>query len=292
MEESLAVIAIDPEDGRLAADRIVWGSDRQGLLGFGERLPISALAAGRHRLTVRAADRWHRNGFQRIEIETFDYTGATSPAGLIADLRHALGSLDAETYADLLAPGFRFLFCPADRSTEPAIPLQWDRDEEVACARALLDRSADNHLTIDWRVGSIQRVLLGGRQRAKVEIEAIDIEASGGTWNGPITVRDAKARLLFGKPEGGQTWRVEQWQDLGGGTATSQGLLRFAVRGAGGRPRGGPGETGQITTGRSAPGPSSSGRRGPRSRRCRDGSAAWRPHGPRRYPPPASSPDP
>ncbi|MBM3847963.1 MAG: hypothetical protein FJ405_16965, partial [Verrucomicrobia bacterium] len=52
------VEAEDLEDGQLSGESIVWSSDLQGQLGFGERISLlsSGLQEGRHRISVEAVD--------------------------------------------------------------------------------------------------------------------------------------------------------------------------------------------------------------------------------------------
>ena len=48
--------AIDLEDGRLADEALQWTSDRQGNLGTGPSIPLSALEPGLHTITLQTQD--------------------------------------------------------------------------------------------------------------------------------------------------------------------------------------------------------------------------------------------
>jgi hypothetical protein len=226
--DSLRVVAIDPEDGLLDGTQITWFSSIQGLVGFGTRVPVAALTAGLHRLRVRASDRWLRNSSEETVLDIFDYSGGATPEGLIDDLRYALGSRDWETYERLLAADFLFLFCLSDRSIDPSIPIVWHREEEVGFIRRLLADPVPGRLSVSWDVGSIQPADLHGRSFVKVELERIDIILSRESAES-VEVIGGRARVLLTREEGGDHWRVEQWQDLGGETETSQGLLRMMI---------------------------------------------------------------
>ncbi|MGH8927133.1 MAG: hypothetical protein ACRDWH_02185, partial [Acidimicrobiia bacterium] len=48
--------ALDPEDGVLDRERLVWTSDRDGSLGGGDRLTLADLSEGTHRISLTATD--------------------------------------------------------------------------------------------------------------------------------------------------------------------------------------------------------------------------------------------
>lgn len=47
---------LDTDEGPLAADRLVWTSDRDGFLGEGDELAVTTLSPGRHMITLTATD--------------------------------------------------------------------------------------------------------------------------------------------------------------------------------------------------------------------------------------------
>jgi len=52
----LVGFASDPEDGPLNPSRLTWASDRDGVLGAGDRLHLTALSPGEHLITLSATD--------------------------------------------------------------------------------------------------------------------------------------------------------------------------------------------------------------------------------------------
>jgi hypothetical protein len=60
--------AFDAEDGPLAGKRLAWSSDLDGPLGAGESLAVQSLSAGRHLLTLSAADSDGMTGFATAEV--------------------------------------------------------------------------------------------------------------------------------------------------------------------------------------------------------------------------------
>jgi hypothetical protein len=49
-------IAYDPEDGLLPESKLVWTSDRDGLIDKGSRLNLKSLSSGTHTITLTVTD--------------------------------------------------------------------------------------------------------------------------------------------------------------------------------------------------------------------------------------------
>jgi hypothetical protein len=226
--DSLRAGAVDPEEGFLPGASLAWTSDAQGRLGAGGAIPADCLADGAHRLRAVAKDRWLRTGGAEVEIEAFSYGDGSTPEGTLEDARHAWLAADPERYALRLSPAFRFLFCPADRETDPAIPAAWGREEEVLFFCELVRRPGSIE-RVAWSIGSIQETIIGGRRIAKAEIEGIAIRAIPAEGE-TLEVAGGRACVYLGRVAPGDPWTIEQWRDRGGETAHTQGGLRVAVR--------------------------------------------------------------
>ena len=227
--DSLFAEAIDPEDGRLPGDALVWISSLQGFLGQGDRMPLSALLRGRHDLRVRAADRWLRNGWAERVLEVFEYQGGSTSAGTMTDLRYALIAHDPGIYAESLAPSFRFLFCLSDRLSDPEVPARWGYAEEAAFARSILQGSRCNLLDADWTVASLKPAVLDERTWMKAELCGIKVRIAVDGID-TLTVVNGSARVYLSRATDEDRWRVEQWHDLGSDAGLSQGRLRMVMR--------------------------------------------------------------
>ncbi len=224
--DSLRVEAIDPEEGRLPGNSIEWFSDRQGFLGVGGALPTEALLAGNHAIGARARDRWGRAASAERRLVAFDYGDGNTAEGTIEDLRHAWLAGDFGRYADLLADGFRFVFCPADRREDPEMPVAWERAEEERFARSLREKPGIAVARFEWERPVIREVRLPGGDWSQAEITGLEFDLAIG---GPDTlrVRQGRARVWLRRGADGEPWRVEQWSDLGAGASQSLGLLRI-----------------------------------------------------------------
>ncbi len=87
-----AVAAIDPEDGALSDDRIVWDSSLDGFLGNGVETLLTRLSVGMHTLTVSATDSDGMMGSDSVTIEVRSRNACDrSPIATKADVG-ALGS--------------------------------------------------------------------------------------------------------------------------------------------------------------------------------------------------------
>jgi hypothetical protein len=225
----LGVEAFDPEDGPLTGTSVVWHSESQGLLGTGTRLPLRSLTCRRHRILVRATDRWQRSESLLTTIALFDYTHGKTPEGAIADLYYALAAQDPDAYERMLGHDFRFLFCLTDRQFAPEMPTTWPREDEVAFVRRLLkDPSAVTQGKI-WRIRSLAPSVLQGEARMKAELEGIETHFVVDDQQ-TLHLLGGRARLFLRRSDRDGAWQVIQWQDLGAETQTSQGTLRIAVR--------------------------------------------------------------
>jgi hypothetical protein len=226
--DSLRTDVVDPEDGRLHGTAIVWTSDVQGRLGSGAAIPTRCLVDGPHRVRVTATDRWLRTGSAEIEIEAFTYGDGSTPEGTLEDVRHAWLAADPEVYGRLLAPSYRFSFCPFDRERDPTMPVGWNREDEVLffCSLASAPRSIER---VAWDVGSVQEALIDGRRMAKAEIQGIEIRAVSVDGES-LGVVGGRACVYLARVALGEPWTIEQWRDRGGDTAHTQGQLRVAVR--------------------------------------------------------------
>ncbi len=226
--DSLRADVVDPEDGRLRGTAIVWMSDVQGRLGSGEAIPTRCLVEGPHRIRVAATDRWLRTGSAEVEIEAFAYSDGSTPEGTLEDVWHAWLAADPEAYARLLAPSYRFLFCPFDREGDPTMPVDWDREDELSFFRSLA--SAPGSIErVAWEIGSVQEALIDGRRMAKAEIEGIEIRAIVAEGES-LRVIGGRACVYLARVALGEPWTIEQWRDRGGDTADTQGELRVEVR--------------------------------------------------------------
>ncbi len=95
--------AYDPEEGMLAESALTWTSDRDGLLGTGERLE-SPLSPGNHTLTLRAVDADANVAEISVLVE------ALVPTGESPQLVHARVSAGGHLEFDLVGgqPGLRY----------------------------------------------------------------------------------------------------------------------------------------------------------------------------------------
>jgi hypothetical protein len=223
--DSLIVEAVDPEEGRLTGASLVWTSALQGVLGWGERIPLGALVRGRHRLCVRATDAWQRSGWAVRELEIFEYQGGATPEGVLDDMRYALRARDAHVYEESLAPGFRFIFCLSDWLEDPEVPARWERAEESAFVRALLLQDDHDLVIANWTIASVQPAIIDGQHWVKAELTEIDLTVVVGESD-TLSVVNGTARVYLSHAE---RWRVEQWQDLGADEGINQGRLRLLV---------------------------------------------------------------
>ena len=234
--ESLRVVAFDPEDGILRNGSIEWRSDREGTIGYGERMPVEALIPGKHLLHIRATDSRLRAVSVQLVADVFDYSGGLTPEGVLEDLRYALLDRRADVYAGSLEEEFSFIFCPADRESDPDAPVLWDAAGEEQFVRLCLSRAEIRFLGADWTVASLQETRIGGEAGAKAEIAGIEINltvAPGET----LSVSGGSARAYLRSDRLSGRWRLTQWQDLGAGTAITQGRLRLEVARRAGRER-------------------------------------------------------
>ncbi len=164
--DSLRADAVDPEDGRLPGTSLLWMSDTQGRLGSGEAIPVACLVDGPHRIRVTAADRWGRAASSEVEVEAFAYGDGSTPEATLEDVRHAWLAADPDVYARLLAPSYRFLFCPFDRERDPTMPFGWNREDEISSSVPLV-RAPGSIERAAWGVGSIQETLIDGHRMAR-----------------------------------------------------------------------------------------------------------------------------
>ncbi len=232
--ESLRVAAFDPEDGILRNGSIEWRSDREGVIGYGERMPVEALIPGRHRLRIRATDRRLRTVSVQLLAYAFDYSGGLTAEGILDDLRYALLDRRADVYAGSLAEDFSFIFCPADRQSDPDAPVCWDAAGEEGFVRLCASGAEFRFLDADWTIASLQESRIGGGAGAKAEIAGIEIRlavAPGET----LKVAGGSARAYLRSDRLSGRWRLTQWQDLGAATAITQGRLRLEVARRAGR---------------------------------------------------------
>jgi hypothetical protein len=99
-EQSIACdcIAFDPEDGATLAAPPVWRSDRDGLLGAGERLVLRAtnLTEGIHTLTAQASDSTGASAEASVRIRVSRF----APARLRTPSLGADGSIRLPVVAD------------------------------------------------------------------------------------------------------------------------------------------------------------------------------------------------
>lgn len=226
--ESLRVEAIDPEDGPLSGTSILWRSDLEGTIGQGACLPAAALIPGGHLLSVRATDRWLRSASLQIVAEAFDYSDRRNPAAALDDIRHALLDRRVDRYTEALAGEFHFIFCPADRETDPETPVRWNADSEAGFVRRCLSDEGTRFLRVDWTVASLQRALLDGEEGAKAEIAAVEIRLAA-LPRDTLVVASGEARVYMRRDSASGIWRLVQWQDLGAAGATTQGRLRLEL---------------------------------------------------------------
>ncbi len=229
--ESLRVTAVDPEDGALPDSALFWHSDRQGFLGQGARIPSLSLTPGRHRIRVRATDRWLRAAWATLEVEAFGYRGASTPEGCLEDLRYSLLDQRPDLYEASLAAEFSFRFCPGERGADPRIPLRWDRDEEASFARHATQTPYPRFQRLEWNIASLERAGFTGGSWIKAELGGMAIRlalAPGET----LAVSGGRARIYLRRANGQEDWRVVEWRDLGTRKGLSQGRLRIeaAVR--------------------------------------------------------------
>lgn len=225
---SLAVQAIDPEEGRLTGESLIWSSSLQGLIGYGERIPVLSLMTGEHRIGVRATDRWRRSGWASADLLVFDYKDGTTPEGTLENMLNALISRDPRPYEGAMSPAFRFVFCVSDRPADASIPADWDRSDETSFIRSILTSEGNELLAADWVIGSIQGALIDGRTLMKAELVGINlclVHAAGDTTE----VINGSARVYLGRIGNDGRWFVETWRESGVGSATSQGRLRLTV---------------------------------------------------------------
>lgn len=286
-DEALEAIVDDPEDGPLAGDAIAWHSDRQGLLGTGLALPASSLIPGTHMIRVRATDHWLRSGWAEIEAEAYRITGGATPEGAVEDLRFSLLDRRPDRYGSLLAPGFLFIFCPSERESDPSVPPFWQREEEERFANEI--SASLRPLRARWKVGATERFNANGRDRAKLEIEEIDIlfmDAGGES----LAVTGGRGRVYFERDEGSSSWRIAQWQDLGSDGPLSQGRLRLRAMGRVLPPIGLASRS--LSSPEQAPTPAFGSPPERRPRTTPGGCGAWRSPAPARPSRRASSPDP
>ena len=233
--ESLRVEAIDPDDGVLGGASIDWRSDREGLIGHGECIPVESLIPGRHLLCVRATDRWLRSASAEVVAEVFNYSDRRTPAGLLDDVRHALLDRRTDIYADALGEGFFFIFCPADREIYPDAPVRWNASSEEGFVRRCLSDPDLRFFGVEWTIASLQAARIDGEEGAKAEIAAIEIRLAAGARD-TLTVSGGLARVYLRQTRASGIWSIVQWQDLGARTTTTQGRLRLEItRRAGGR---------------------------------------------------------
>jgi hypothetical protein len=185
------------------------------------------LISGGHRLRVRGTDRWLRNGWDQIEITVFEYQGAHSPAAALDDLRHAWNARAPERAVELLAPGFRFLFCEDDRAGDPELPEKWERDEEAAFLERILPHPRIAGFHASWNLSAPQDAWVDGARWAKVEVTGLSLAVSW--WEGEgLSVRGGAARVYLAEETPG-LWRIQLWRDLGASSELSQGRLRVLL---------------------------------------------------------------
>ncbi|MBD3160660.1 MAG: hypothetical protein GF346_00830 [Candidatus Eisenbacteria bacterium] len=226
--ESLRVSAVDPEDGPLGSRAVTWWSDRQGLVGVGPAVPAGALLSGRHRIEVQAIDRWGRRAAAAREIEVFPRLDPSTPEGAVTAIRFALAAGRLEEYAAGLDPEFRFRFCAADRSQAPDLPSFWSRSEEIGFAGKVHSGPLNRLFRLSWRAGPSRELQRGEERWALVELAELDLGVQV-DHHPPLEVRGGRARLYLRFAVEDGLWRVVEWIDLGGGTGTTQGLVRWRV---------------------------------------------------------------
>ena len=227
--ESLRVSAIDPEDGPLGPERVGWWSDRQGLVGKGSSVPALAFLPGRHRIAVEAFDGWSRRGVAEREVELLAPADLASPEGTVAAVRLALLVGRSGLYGECLDPSFRFRFCAADRPEAPDLPAVWFIEEERRFVERLHTDPAVRLREAAWSAGPPLDLPRGSERWAQLELAeiilSIDREAAA-----PLDVRGGRARLLLRLDAASGDWRIADWIDLGGGSGSTQGLIRWALR--------------------------------------------------------------
>jgi hypothetical protein len=221
--ESLIAVAFDPEEGPLRGRAITWTSDRQGIVGYGDRLPTDALVPGVHRIRLRATDRWGNSAIREAGIETFDYSAGADAGEVVDDLRHAMLAGDSAAYMDRIDPDFRFYPCPAERDASPDLPAYWDRAGEESFAGRLTAIRA-----IRWKIRPFPPSNISGEEWVKIEIEDLDLGYSGESAD-TYHVSNGRGRLFFVRKAAGHLWKLRQWQDLGANDGSSYARLRSLV---------------------------------------------------------------
>ncbi len=263
--ESLRVEAVDPEDGPLRGSAIEWRSDREGLIGYGDRIPVESLIPGNHLIRVRATDHWLRSATAYAAVEAFDYSDGSTPEGILDDLRHAILGRRPDIYDERLAEEFSFIFCPAEWQSDPNTPVRWNRAQETSFVQRCLNDPAIHFVKADWTVASLQDARIAGEAGAKAEMTGIRIRLAGAAQE-TLAVSGGSARAYLRPDSGSGRWRLVQWRDLGAETDLTQGRLRLEVMRLAARP---------------APrAPASGSPRGPRSQSGLGGRAGARIRGP------------
>ena len=75
---TLLAAAYDPEDGLLTGANIEWRSDRDGVLGTGDRLDLPGLSGGAHTITVTARDSSGAEGQATMKITVVSADGVVT----------------------------------------------------------------------------------------------------------------------------------------------------------------------------------------------------------------------
>ena len=178
---------IDQEDGRLTGESLVWRSNRNGILGTGETLVLSAdnLAEGKHTITLEATD---RNGNSSIPT--------TLPTSAIPNESAATTGASTESSVVLIQVSRDRMELPTTLAVAPAA---LDFVTTVDVTEALKANLSIRNLgegQMNWTLTDSSNIfrlaMQSGAESADFAVE-FDVPQTAGVYSGILLVESAEA---------------------------------------------------------------------------------------------------
>jgi len=204
--------AIDPDEGALPEERLVWYVDGDSTAAGGV-IAAPALAAGPHAIRFEARDAWGRRTSATCEIVAFHYPAATLPGDALGRFLCALRARDSLRVEEALDAAFQ-AHPPAGTGAA-----RWDAAGEGAALRALLAYPGLRTLALDAGLGAAETFAWRDQAWAKIEIHPLAAEITlrcEGSRLSVWPVSGSAARVFLARDPASGLWRLAAWWDLHG----------------------------------------------------------------------------
>jgi hypothetical protein len=237
--------ALDPDEGPLADDRIVWLIDGDSLPGRGAMRLAPVLTEGVHTVGALGSDRWGRRARAGCEVTAFRYPAPDCPEAALEAFLDALRARNPDAAAGALADAYRG-FGPQAGS----VAADWPAPRERAAIAALLRDERLTRLTISGRAAPAEIFALRGRTLAKIELSDLEIStalqcdapddprgfsapASRGAALEDVRVSRSHARIFLERGADAAdpgAWQIVAWWDMHGASRDAGALSWTALK--------------------------------------------------------------